>query len=164
MALIHLCKQCRRFVQEEEERLKSRRWSKVSTSWNHNFQGTYQKYWIHDIRKKVQKSLRSELCKCHLVLNYLCECEEIDEKEKVHWHNFFPEIVTNIKNNQVNACSMRNTRGKSDVICCWLNQKPSNAQLINLEQCLPFMWRSEQKTIEDISAYICYLVDKDQVL
>ena len=37
-------------------------------------------------------------------------------------------------------------------------QKPSNAQLNNMEQHPPFIWRSKQTSID---GYICYLVDED---
>ena len=64
------------------------------------------------------------------------------------------------KNNQVNAW-FRRMRGKRDVTCCWFDQKPSNAQLNELDKHPPFTWRSEQSSIDGINGYICYLVDED---
>ena len=52
-------------------------------------------------------------------------------------------------------------KAKRDTTCCWLDQKPSDAQLNKLEQHPPFTCKSEQTSNEGIDSYICYLVEAD---
>ena len=54
-------------------------------------------------------------------------------------------------------------RAKRGATCCWFDQKPSNAQLNDLEQHPPFTWRSEQTNIDSINGCICYLVNEDEL-
>ena len=90
--------------------------------------------WIHDIRTNVQEkfkirtvqmSFRPEL--------HMCECEKLKQREQVCCHDFLHEIITNYKNNQVNAWFRKNTRGKSGVNGWWFQWKPSTSYLVNLE-------------------------------
>ena len=103
----------------------------------------------------VQMSFSPEL--------HTCKCEELKQREKRWCHDFLHEIVTNYKHNQVNAQLRRKMRGKRDVTCCWFDQNPLNAQLNKLDQHYPFIWRSEQVSIEGIGGYICYLLDEDRL-
>ena len=83
------------------------------------------------------------------------ESEELKHREKGQCHDFLHEIITHYKSNQVNTWFMRKMRSKRNGTCCWFDQKPSNAQLNNLEKNPPLKWRSEQ-TITFV-----ILVDKD---
>ena len=103
----------------------------------------------------TQMSFSSEL--------HICECEQPKQIANECGHDFLHEIITHYKNNQVNACLRGNTRKKRGETCCLFDQKPSIAKLNNLEQSPPFTQRSKQKPIEDISSYICYLLDGDGI-
>ena len=128
-------------------------WNEIFISWGTTQECNMQSEWM------CEKRTRSELCECHLVLSYICMNVRNKNREKTD----ITIIFMNSKKNQVNTWFERNTREKSGITCCWVDQEPSSAQLYNLEQYSPFIWKLKYEIIEGISCYICYLVDEDWV-
>ena len=69
---------------------------------------------------------------------HTCESEELKQREEGQHHDFLHEIITHYKSKQLNTWLRRKMIVKRDVTCCRFDQKPSSAQLNNLEQHPPF--------------------------
>ena len=109
--------------------------------------------------KKVKISILQMLFGPEL---HACECEELKHRENVCCNDFLHEIVLIIKVPSEYMVQKKQKREKG-VTLCWFDWKPSSAQLNNLEQCLSFTRISEERHIDDIDSYFCYLVDLDEL-
>ena len=60
--------------------------------------------WVHDIRMNVQEKIKINIVQI-LFSPELCTCssDELKQRERGQHHDFFHEIITHYKNNQVNA-------------------------------------------------------------
>ena len=91
--------------------------------------------WIHDVRMNVQEKSKIKIMEISFSSElHTCDNEDLKQRDQGQCHDFLHKVIIHYKNNQVNAQFERKTIEKRDAACCWIDQKPFNAQLNKLEQ------------------------------
>ena len=115
--------------------------------------------WIYDIRMNVQEKFKTRIVQMSFCPELPpCDSEEPRQRIKRQHHDSFMKSLLIIKTIKSILGLGKKTKVKRDVTCCRFDQKPSNAQLNKIEQHPSFTWISEQRNIDSINGYICYLV------